>query len=68
MGGRNCPCFESSRPGELSIANSAIILKNQIARILSANDLGETRLSVDQQDANEFLYAPTRLVPDVAKC
>ena len=53
-GGMKCPVFSGSKPGELSICNSAVMLQDKIARTLSTHELGELHLPRDKQDARGF--------------
>ena len=57
-GGMKCPVFSGSKPGELSICNSAVMLQDKIARTLSTHELGELRLPRDEQDARGFHIRP----------
>ena len=57
-GGMKCPVFSGSKPGELSICNSAVMLQDKIASTLSTHELGELRLPRDKQDARGFHIRP----------
>ena len=57
-GGMKCPVFSGSKPGELSICNSAVMLQDKIARTLSTHELGELRLPRDEKDARGFHIRP----------
>ena len=52
------PVFSGSKPGELSICNSAVVLQDKITRTLNTHELGELRLPRDEQNARGFHIRP----------
>ena len=60
-GGIRCSMFAGSKTGELSISNTAVMLQDNILRLLNTHELGELgelRLPRDEQNAWGFRIRP----------